>query len=234
VLSLTFAYSAWATFGMVPYALYATLNGKKEFKLALNLFNIGVPILMLAVFGSFYMTSIGSQGHNGLIFSLYPDETLVIMVLYIIFIFVEFGAYYLIMGRSIVKYEYFAITLTELIVIPLFVVRDFNFELRASLPALFMTMVYVIKYLLEYRTDKKLKYRRYALIIALCCGMMTPLTEINRTIYRTLSSDDILMEQIGSFGDIQTSEEQYINTVKDLYFAYDYEDTVFFKYLAKH
>jgi hypothetical protein len=60
------------------------------------------------------------------------------------------------------------------------------------------------------------------------------MVEVNRVVYNTAFSDEPLQrEEIGSFGDIQSSEELYITTIKAQFFVYDYEDTVFFRYLAK-
>ena len=62
---------------------------------------------------------------------------------------------------------------------------------------------------------------------------MTPLSEINRTLVQTAANDNVLQEQVGSFGDIRTEEEWMIKTAKDQFFVYDYENKFFFKYLAR-
>jgi hypothetical protein len=234
--SLTFAYSPWATFGIIPYAIYASFKGKKELKSAINFFNAAVPIWMLVIFGTFYAASTGSEGYIGLIFMQYPDKKAIILCTYVLFLFVEFGIYFLLMGKTAVHYEYFGVTLAELVIFPLFVIRDSNFVMRGSIPALFILMFYIMKYLIENKPDKEsqtMRRRKYMLILALCCGMMTPLTEINRTVVNTISSGTILQEQIGSFGDMQTEDDYYIRTAKAQFFVYDYENTIFFKYLSK-
>jgi hypothetical protein len=233
LISLMFAYSPWATIGIVPYALYDSLKGKKALKSALNLFNVMVPCLMLVVFGTFYMASSGSNGNFGLIFMFY-DDNLRLLRLYLLFLFVEFGVYYLVMGKAALRYKYFWITLIELIVIPLIVIESLIFGTRASIPALFITMVYVMTYLLEKRQDSGYRIRKKLLVGVLCIGMMTPLVEVNRVVYNTAFSDAPLeREDVRSFGDIQSSEESYILTIKLQFLSYDYEDTIFFRYLAK-
>jgi hypothetical protein len=232
--SLAFAYSPWATIGLVPYAAYTSLKGKKELKMSVNLFNIAVPILMLVVFGTFYMSGTGGTGYNGLIFSLYTtDKYAYILMMYVLFVFIEFGIYFAVMGMKIKCYKYYWITLLELVVFPLFVIRDYNFVMRASIPALFLVMMYIIKYLTENSDDSKLKARKRVLVLTLCLGMFTPLFEINRTVYMTLKEDNFLQEQVYSIGNIATSDNNTMETIKDQWFVYNYNDTFFFRYLAK-
>ena len=46
-------------------------------------------------------------------------------------------------------------------------------------------------------------------------------------------SNDILQEQVGSFGNFRTNDEGMINTAKIQFFVYDYEEKLFFKFLAR-
>lgn len=231
--SLAFAYSPWATFGMVPYAIYGSVKGKKEIKSAVNPFNLLVPAVMLIVFGTFYMAGSGSDGYIGFIFMKYPDEKRRILCNYLLFILFEFGLFYLVMGREAFGYKYYWVTLLELILFPLFIVRDGNFIMRGSIPALFMTMVYVVSYLLKNKDSKSHKSRKYMLIGILGLGFLTPLSEINRTLVQTSTNDNILQEQVGSFGNIQTEDEGLIKVTRVQFFVYDYENKFFFKYLAR-
>jgi len=231
ILSTAFAYSPWATFGIIPYAIYNSFKGKKAFRSAINLFNILVPIIMLIVFGSFYMAGAGSAGFTGFIFQHYPNEKRRILCNYLLFIFFEFGIYCLAMGKEARRYSYYWLTCILLTFLPLFIVTDYNFTMRASIPALFMMTFYLIHYLLE--TKKDLKIKRYICIGLLAAGFLTPLAEINRTLANTMTRDDILQEEIVSFGDIQIDDEAKIDTLQKQFFIYDYQDQFFFKYLAK-
>lgn len=233
LLSVAFAYSPWATFGMVPYAISASVKGRKEIKSAINIFNIFVPVIMLIVFGSFYMSGSASDVYKGLIFMQYPGQERRVFCNYLLFALFEFGVFYFVMGKAAVKYKYYWITLFELILFPLFVIRDGNFIMRGAIPALFMLMVYVTNYLIENRNKKDLKIREYILIGCLIIGSMNPLAEINRTLVQTSTNDNVLQEQIGSFGNMQTDSESLINIAKDQFFVYDYQEKLFFKYLAK-
>lgn len=233
LLSLAFAYSPWATFGMVPIAIVGSFRNNGNKKQVFNTLNILVPLVMLLVFGSFYMNGNGSKGTVGFIFTLHPDETRRILFTYLLFLFLEFGVYFLIIHIRAKKYDFYWVTLIELILFPLFIIRDGNFIMRGGIPALFLTMYYVIRYLLEYYSNSDAKIRNWILVVVLCVGCFTPVTEFNRTILKTMSSDDLLQEQIGSFGNMMTENKSEIATVKNQFFIYDYGESFFFKYLAK-
>ena len=49
----------------------------------------------------------------------------------------------------------------------------------------------------------------------------------------TSTNNDILQEQVGSFGNFRTNDEGMINTAKIQFFVYDYEEKLFFKFLAR-
>lgn len=228
--SLAFAYSPWATMGMVPIAIAGSFKDKKVIKNIFNMVNLAVPSIMLIVFGSFYMSSTGSNGFFGTIFGQYPDSKKMIVYMYAIFIFIEFGLYFLIIHSDRKKYDYYWVTLIELLFFPLFVIRDYNFTMRGTIPALFLLMYFVIKYLID---NREMKLKKILLIIFLVIGSYTPITEINRTIKNTIGSSMYLQEEVGSFGNIQTTSEERILVAKDQFFIYNYKNSIFFKYLSK-
>ena len=104
--------------------------------------------------------------------------------------------------------------------------------MRGSIPALFMLMCYAVRYLSENNRDTKFKIKKRILIGVICIGTMTPLAEVDRTLQVTTASDNVLQEQIGSFGNMKTQDEFLINTAKNQFFIYNYKDSIFFKYLA--
>jgi hypothetical protein len=63
--------------------------------------------------------------------------------------------------------------------------------------------------------------------------MVTPFTEINRSIQLTREYGAFTQEQVYSFGDIQTDDEGFIRKVGNQFMVEDYENTFFFRYLAK-
>lgn len=230
--SIAFAYSPWATFGVVPFAVWEAVKDKASFRKAINIVNILVPVVMLIVFGTFYFASSGSDGAIGTIFSFHPDEKKRVLANYIVFAFLEFGIYFLIIKSLARKYEYYWITLVELFIFPLIVVRSGIFIMRGSIPALFLLMYYVMRFLLE-ETSEKTKGCKKVLIVVLCIGAITPLCEINRSVSTSTATNEFLQEDVYSFADIKTEDGGRIATTKAQFFIYDYEGTVFFKYLAK-
>lgn len=234
--SLTFAYSPWAMFGMFPYAVAASFQ-KGKIKRLFHPANILVPLLMLLIFGTFYLASEGSKGVIGLVFMAMSASKRRILMSYFVFIFFEVGVYFLLLGKRAFRYEYYFVTLVELILIPLFIVRDGNFIMRGSIPALFFLMYYVIRRLCDNPvksiSEIKTKPAQTCLIAALLLGAITPTTEINRTVKHTMQNDSLLQESVNSFANMRTEDEGEIIIAKNQFFVYDFEEKLFFQYLAK-
>lgn len=234
--SLAFAYSPWATFGMVPFVLYDALRKKSALKASLNLCNIIIPFIMLMVYGSFYLAGNGSMGGHGLIFSKYPGELKKILYYYIIFLFVETGIYFLIIHKYAHTCKFYTVVLSELLLFPLFYIKDLDLCMRGSIPALFLLMVFIIHFLLEQPGKNIPRIRKAILAVILLLGAFTPFCEINRSIQQTFSASsrsELLQEQVYSFENMRTDDSGLIANVSRLFFAEDYENTFFFKELAK-
>ena len=233
VASLAFAYSPWATIGIIPIAVSTVISKSESIKKKITLQNIVIPLIMLIVYGSFYSASSGSSyGESGLIFLLYPNEKRQILLGYLMFIVLEFGIYFVLIGKSVRRDKYYYVILGELLIMPLCrYLRGGNFAMRASIPALFILMLYIMEFLMEKNVGMQI--RKKILIIVLIIGSLTPLTEINRSIYNTMNSSEILQEQVHSLGAIRTEDKYMIQTIKEQFFVYDYENSAFFKYLAK-
>lgn len=232
--SLAFAYSPWATFGIVPMAI--ALSFKRGcIKKIFNPLNVLIPGIMLLLFGSFYMEGSGSSGVINTVFAVNQMDNKRILMTYLVFILFEVLLYFFILGKYAYKYELYKVVLIELLVFPLIIVRDFNFAMRGTIPALFMLTYYVTVFLLDYEkeTDRNIRVRYVALIIALCIGSITPIHEISRTVKKTMQTDDMLQETVGSFSDMKTDDDLAIVVARDQFFVYDYENKFFFKYLAK-
>ena len=233
LLSLSFAYSPWATIGLIPFGL-AALCKKGQAKEAINPLNILVPISMAFVFGSFYLASSGSGGGMGLVFSLYPDATpKQILLRYLCFVLIEFGIYYLVAGPELLRLPYAKTTLLVLLVLPFLYIRDFNFTMRASTPALFVLMVGCIYALHEIPARQK--WRRVLLAIVLIIGMGTSLSEVARSIQkrRELPRDMWRQESVYSLGQMRTDDAGIIWLLKTQFFVDNPDSTFFFRTLAK-
>lgn len=226
LISLSIAYSVWSTFGLVPYGIYLLC---KKFKQSVSFNNIVIPAIMLLFFGSFYLAS---NNENTSIHAIFENKepNLTIIVSYIEFAFIEFLIYFILMGRKAFSYRFYWITLLELLIIPLFYIRVRDFIPRASIPALFLLMCYVINYLLDLNLSI---FRKSIFIVALIIGALTPYTEINRSIQNTNFFTSNLNNTIYSFGNIQSKDESEINTVKINFMNYDLDRKLFFRCFAK-
>ncbi len=233
LISLSFAYSPWATLGMVPFAVWGSVRNKKAIKDSFNVVNIISAIYMMMVYGLFYGSSTGSEGYLGLIFGIYPGRTFDILFWYALFAFFEFGLFYIIIGKRIRDYEYGLLSVFLLLILPFLHILEIDFVMRASIMPLFMTMVFVLAFLNERSDDKRVRIKKYLLIIALCIGALTPLAEIGRSVSRTITYENYLQEEVGSLGYFESTRAFYLNETQKQYFIYDYENTPFFKYLAK-
>ena len=178
--SLTFAFSPWVAIGIIPIALNSVFidfkNFKDKLKDVFTFTNISVPLAMLLIYGLFYTGSTGGQrGLGG--FTFVNKNFYDFIVRYSLFCLLEFGIYFIILGKSVKNYKFYYVVLAELILIPLYELAS-NLIMRASIPAVFCLMVYVIKFLLE--DNNKLLIRKRILIIVLILGACTPFMEFTR------------------------------------------------------
>ena len=129
---------------------------------------------MMIIYGSFYLISNASQVYHGG-FTLTDRDKI---MNYILLVILEFGVYFIIMGKTAMKYKFYYVVLIELLLIPCYAMFTGDFIMRASIPALFILMTFTIKFFL----DGNYGIKRYMLIAALLIGAWTPINEFNRTI----------------------------------------------------
>lgn len=239
--SLCAAYSPYATIGMIPIAIDAILHKdgdklKTRIQNAVSAENILIPASIAVVFGSFYYLDLkAGVADSGLIFKIYPEHKTV--TLYILFIIVEFLIYFCLMGKEARKYRFYAVTLAELLLFPLYRAGMNNdFTMRASIPALFILMVLCLQYIYEME-DTGEKKKRKGMLTCLVIGYLTSCTEIQRNVSQTVSLDqqDYLQESVHSFGCIRTESESQIKVIINQYIALEDElrASLFYKYLLK-
>ncbi|HBJ76367.1 MAG TPA: hypothetical protein DDY68_00405 [Porphyromonadaceae bacterium] len=231
--SLSFAYSVWVTMGMLPIALYKTMKSRKNFLESLNVLNMFVPILLLLIYGAFYKSNGVSGGYIGTIFGAKKGKEIIVLLCYILFVVFEFFLYILILHKKIKTNEYYSIVLAELFVIPPIFIISADFAMRASIPALFLLMFYVMKYLYKNIHVTENKIRNACLIAVLFLGVFTPFTEFSRTIVNTISaknSKEYLAEDIWSVGE---NYKEYGLTNLRNFVAINNDDKFFYKYLMK-
>ncbi len=235
VSSMALAYSPWAVVGLVPIAIVGTVRRKwKDTLSAVNVLNIAVPVIMLLIYGSFYLS--GSGGGGAFRYALFDvTEQRNFLCNYLVFIFLEAGVYLWILGRGEwTNQRYYKVTTAELLLIPLVLyVDDYNMIMRASIPPLFLLTVYVAQFLIVH-SERKMTPRLAAMLIALAIGACTPLCEINRSLHNTLveTDDEMLRDEIPGFGEIPDSEWPTAEMIKYQFFAEDYQNS-FFAYFMR-
>lgn len=227
--ALAFAYSPFATLGMVPLAVYSLLKKKEDWNQAATWENFLVPFLMLLVFGSFYLSNPDNVSEKGWIFNFFTPAGDVIWH-YLLFLILEVGIYALILRKCLFQYDYLWLTLAELAVIPLYRMTAANdFAMRASLPGLFLLSVFLIRYVLNSRG----KWEKWAIVLILAVGAFTPLSEMYRSVSATIMGTAQPNELVYSFQEFATDDEGVIGICRQQFFTYHPEETFFFRYLGK-
>lgn len=227
--SLSFLYSPFATFGMIPLALNAVKKNGIRKSIAAPV-NWLVPLLMLGVFGTFYLSKPGSLGANGFIFTL---EGISALKWYVPFVLIEVGIYIFLLRKELLHYDYLLISSLSLVLIPLYKLTDANdFCMRASIPGLFILCISVIRYLLEHKNKTCI-----ALAVCLLIGMATPATEVFRSLKYMVSGEPDANLIGSSFSAMVLDRYEYaetlVTTVNDQFFAHEWQNSAFETYLGK-
>ena len=226
--ALMFAYSPFATLGMVPLAVYSVFRKKGKWKMAVTWENILIPLVMLLVFGSFYLSNPDNLSVKGWIFEFYPSGSLAGR--YLLFLFLEAGIYALILRKCIFKYDYLWLVLAELALIPLYRMTGANdFAMRSSMPGLFILSVCLIRYVL----NNAVKWEKWAIVLILAVAAVTPLSEIYRSASATVLGEAQPNELVYSFQDFATDDAGVVGICRQQFFTYHPEDTFFFRYLGR-
>lgn len=146
--------------------------------------------------------------------------------MYIFFFLLEAGVYFIAVAKNFYKDKFFYAALLSLLVAPLIRIGySVDFCMRASIPALIVLYLMVIRSMYEYKKSKDF-IRLAVLIVLFAIGAMTPFREFDRTFLETrnlyLDNADIGVEK---------SEEDNIFTSPN--FSGDTEDNFFYEKLAR-
>ena len=229
--SFTMLYSPWGTMGLLPIVVALCLGeikqrGWAEIKKQLNFANVGFPLILLVVVGAYYAsnkTPVAEKGFIGQFWAL--GEWIWV---YIIFILVEIGAYAWMMREEVKHNLLLVVTIGTLVAIPLYKMNYANdFVLRASVPALFLLFAIWTKWCMAHYYQQKWSI----LSVCLICSLGS-LHLIGFNAFRTIHQ-----------GRPETYYENERFTLVDnaklailgdaQFYAHDYKDTFFWKYLAR-
>lgn len=236
--SLMLAFSPFATVGMVPIAVTAIgkpLNPAKQtflekIRAALTPANILVPVLILLMYGGYYLQSDVIAGPaakgTGFIFTSIDERVYKVAICYAALLVMEVYVYFLALGKAAMHQRFYWVILIELTLIPLYRSSGLNdFCMRASLPALFLLMVMILQCYLDgsLAAGSKGHWRKKLVIVCLCIGFWTSANEITRSVYNTLTlpRTEYVRNHVASIGDGWPSS----------YIAHEYENSFFYRYI---
>jgi hypothetical protein len=186
VWSLCFFFAPLASIGLFPYLLieiFKNINIKSLFK------RINSPILLSSIIifllSYFFFSANTAAQTRG--FQSIPFKE------FIFFFLLEGGILWLLLAPSKYRDTRWIVTGVLLIIIPFIQIgsgRDF--VMRASIAPLFYLMILTAETIFSTNISKQLRITLYALLII---GALTPIYEINRSVYRTYEYYFVLDEE---------------------------------------
>ncbi len=245
--SLMFCYSPWAAIGFAPLCLCRLVMNKAKEKKSIitDLFtpgNLIAPVVFIVAFATFYTANSAATSGNGWIWLFYgtPMELVIDYVKYVVF---EFGLWALILYTRHKKDPLFWTSIATLLVMPVYKITIANdFIMRGSMAPMFLIGVYAAMFIAEnfYHClhDKGFVLKTRAALLTIIVAAYVPvnlmLTSIAMTYEIRVNKghlEDYVAHDIESFGNI--NHEDQLEMVRTQFYVYNYEDTIFFKYLAK-
>ena len=253
--SLMFAYSPWATIGILIPALARLLSGdlkssdkKKNLKNIFSINNLIVPVLMLFVFGAFYGAKSGALHMQGFLWEFYDGNILKFIIVYILLFIIEVLPSFAFVVKGHKKDPMLWSAIAVLLILPFYFMSEGNnLVMRGSMPALFILCVFMAQRIAEFTTEdekirnsrtkvrlsKKATFERLAFSLVII-GMTYVTYFMVTVIYpMTFLSDERYTDSIVSFGNIAQNESDFVIVIQDQFLLESPEDTFFFKYLAK-
>ena len=240
---ILFCYSPWAVFGIIP-VVGAVLFGTKQradtvSKTLMNVLspvNIVSALIILIIFGSYYMSNSGAVDHKGFTWS-FLDRPVMFIPYYLIFIALEVVPFVIVLYKRKKNDPIFWASVFTLLVIPFYLITNMNdLCMRGSMPALFYFCISFSALVIEIMNEKntpttKKGWLKSAAVMLLVILMMFPalfnLFIIFGSEIKRWPNDK---EDIGSFGNI--NQAQYAETIQTQFFAKDFESSFFYKYFA--
>lgn len=230
-------------FGPIPFVglffiiilqgIYNVLSALKQnkfldcFKQIMTLQNIITITVLFPIYYLYYSTNTAISNNN------FKLNSLSILV-YFIFIVVEFFIYVILIIRRSHEKNFFLFSVIGLFIIPLFTLGNGqDFCMRASIPPLFILMIYIIDYLLKNinfcgKGILKINGISVILIICLSIGAVTPLTEFRQSYVKLIEAKtngtSIVAYQLVTLGDANGMRHNFVTM--------NSSDKFFYRYLA--
>lgn len=177
--SLCFFFAPLASVGLLPYILIELIK-QTDFKSPFKNLKPATILSALIIFilSSFFFASNTAAQQRG--FQSLPIDK------FLAFFLLEGGILWLVLAPSKYKDPRWVITGILLAIIPFIQLgSDRDFVMRASIAPLFYLMLLTGEVIFNKSTHHVSLITRYSLLVLLVLGALTPLYEINRSIYRT-------------------------------------------------
>lgn len=195
-----------------------------------NLFdikNILSIIILFPILYLFYMSNYISQN-----FQFYLNKPSILAFQTIIF-----GAaiYLMLIGRKFYKNSLYYLISFILIIFPFIAFKtNYDFMMRATIPAFFIMMIMIIKFL--YDENIGFRFLKYSLILCLLIGSIIPISLINKVYLAwNFKISDMVKDNIKTFEGKITPYNKPTDNIYDFrnYASINYNQYVFWKYIAK-
>ena len=241
---ILFCYSPWAVFGILPmvaaFLFGKNLRASKISKTLYNTFspaNIASAVLILTIFGSYYMTNSGAVGYKGFAWEYFSNPGWFILA-YIVFILIEVIPFALILYKREKNNPVFIAAFATLLILPFYRVSEMNdFTMRGSMPALFFFCILlcgVVPEVMDQKntpTTKKGWLKSAAIMLTVILMTFPTLLNLFVIFGSMLQGDKGNEENIGSLGNINQAE--YAEVIQEQFFAEGYDGSFFYRYFAK-
>ena len=241
---ILFCYSPWAVFGILPmvaaFLFGKNLRASKISKTLYNTFspaNIASAVLILTIFGSYYMTNSGAVSYKGFAWEYFSNPGWFILA-YIVFILIEVIPFALILYKREKNNPVFIAAFATLLILPFYRVSEMNdFTMRGSMPALFFFCILlcgVVPEVMDQKntpTTKKGWLKSAAIMLTVILMTFPTLLNLFVIFGSMLQGDKGNEENIGSLGNINQAE--YAEVIQEQFFAEGYEGSFFYRYFAK-
>ena len=240
---MTLPFSPIPFLGMIPYFILNVIKKviiqfkSKEYKKVIkeifsipNLAVLGIlPIIIIYYSSNLTVNNDGFGVSNGFI----ERGIIKSIIIIILFIILEFGAYALLLWKDNKRNMNYYISVISLMLIPFFRLgSSSDFTMRTSIPSLSVLAVLVLCLIVKIYDNRKINTKSNLigklLVFTLLIGSITPIFEYARACYRVLEAGklNVVADSVITLAD---KELEYISN----FVCCDPNDKVFFKYLAK-
>ena len=241
---ILFAYSPWAVFGLLPIVVAMVFSEKlranRITKTLTNTFspvNIASALLLLVIFGSYYMSNSNAVSERAFAWEYFESIPAFIFA-YLAFIAVEVLPFVILLYKREKKSPVFWAATATLLLIPCYQITTMNdFNMRGSMPALFMFCILlsgVVAEVMDVKntpTTKKGWLKSAAVMLTVILMMFPTLFNFFIIFGSVVTGAPNDKENIGSFGNINNAS--YAEVIQEQFFAEGYEDSFFYRYFAK-